>query len=134
MKTRPFERQASFKSLCAHYRKEPIVLYVGAGISTSRDPAYGLPIWPELLSKLGNKIAGVQLPDLPPYPWDAADCILKLCEDSLTGTGWEGEKLKKEAERQLQDALWEIIRCPENCATQGKKHPFPIQPLNLLAY
>ena len=126
MKTNVFERQASFKSLCAHYRKETIVLYVGAGISASRDPAYGLPDWVGLLNKLGNKVAGVQPPDLPPHPWDAADRILELCVDYLKGTGWKGEKLEEEAEHQLQDALWEMIRCPENCVTQGKKHPFKL--------
>jgi hypothetical protein len=126
MKTYDFKRQASFKSLCAHYRKDPIVLYVGAGISASRDPAHGLPDWLGLLNKLGNRITGVQPPDLPPHPWDAADCILALCEDFLTGTGRAGEKLKEAAEHQLLDALWEMIRCPENCATQGKKHPFKL--------
>jgi hypothetical protein len=126
MKTNRFDRQASFTSLCAHYRKAPIVLYVGAGISVSRDPAYGLPDWVGLLNKLANKITGVRPPDLPAHPWDAADRILELCVDHLKGTRREGENLEEEAVHRLQNALWEMIRCPENCVTHGKKHPFKL--------
>jgi len=126
MKTKEFEKQASFKSLCAHYRMKPIVLYVGAGISASLDPAYGLPDWVTLLKKLCHKIAGVHPTDLPPHPWDAADHILELCVDYLKRTGWKGEKPEEKAERLLQDALWEMIRCSENCVTQGKKHPYKL--------
>jgi hypothetical protein len=126
MKTNAFERQASFRSLRAHYRREPIVLYVGAGISASDDPEYGLPAWIGLLKELGKEMAGVQSLDLPTDPWEASDRILKLCVDTLKRTGWEGEKPEQEAERRLQEALWRMIRSSKNCVTQGKKHPYKL--------
>ena len=126
MKPKAFERQASFRSLRAHYRREPIVLYVGAGISASNDPAYGLPTWVELLNLLGKEIAKVQTLDLPSDPWDAADRVLSLCVDHLKSTGWEGENFENEAERRLQGTLWELIRASDNCVTQGKKHPYKL--------
>lgn len=126
MNTNAFERQASFRSLRARYRREPIVLYVGAGISASNDPAYGLPGWLGLLNDLGKEIAGVQTLDLPPDPWDAADHVLNLCVDYLKRTRWEGEKPEQKAEHRLQEALWRMIRSSGNCVTQGKKHPLKL--------
>lgn len=126
METLPFERQSSFVSLRSHYRAEPIVLYVGAGISKSSDPRYGLPQWVNLLEKLGEQISGVPSSQLPAHPWAVADRILELCVDYLKRMGWEGTNPEEEAEHRLQAALWDMVRSPQNCVTQGKQHPFKL--------
>ena len=121
-----FERQASFRSLCSHYRENPIILYAGAGISKSNDSAYGLPDWIGLLKRLGEEITGTRNIKLSSDPWAAADRILKQCVNYLKSTGKAGDNPKEEAEGKMQEALWEIIRNSDNLSAPGKKHPYKL--------
>ena len=52
-----------------------------------------MQLWVGLLNKIGNEIAGVQIPDLPAHPWDDAGRIIELCVDYLKGNGWERDEL-----------------------------------------
>jgi hypothetical protein len=117
----PVERQAHFKSLTAHYRGNPIVLYVGAGVSTARDSRYGLPTWSELIAQVGAQMMGEVSGPLPEAPWDAADAVLARCEVQLSQQRPDAtrEELSDQAETKLQEALWDLVRRPNNCTTSG---------------
>ena len=63
-----------------HYRRHPIVVYTGAGVSRGDEKGrFGLPGWLDLLREILRRSTALSSTDLPEDPWDAAEQVIKKC-------------------------------------------------------
>jgi hypothetical protein len=89
-----YQNDDNFKALCDWYKKYPIALYTGAGVSNSNEeaenPKYGLGGWEKFLENMlimheGGKTQTVmefrQVVQEDYKPWELADWIVKKVEE-----------------------------------------------------
>lgn len=101
-------RTTEFNLLADHYRKSPIALYTGAGVSTSKSRDFGMASWEDLLEKALVAQAGTDSEILGMLrrkrekewrdePWKMAD--------------WLGKKIGK---KKLQKSLVKVVQSEQN--------------------